>query len=113
MESNLVQAEYVKDNHVLVGAIQPNMILAALLGAEFSFFNDKDADVRGKPLENISAKQELPPLDSILKHQLVKDLGRQIENISNEHPELRVIPPFFWEGSYGSVLIGMAPLLLF
>ena len=107
MESNLVQAEYVKDNHVLVGAIQPNMILAALLGAEFSFYNDKDADVRGKPLENIEAKQELPPLGSILKHPLVKDLDRQIENIINEYPKLRVIPPFFWDESGRATIHGI------
>ena len=31
MEANLVQAKYVRSNHVLVGAIQPNMILATLL----------------------------------------------------------------------------------
>ena len=67
MEANLVQARYVRDNHVLVGAIQPNMILATLLGAQFSFFEDKDADVLGRPLENISSKvNELPPLESIL-----------------------------------------------
>jgi hypothetical protein len=50
MEANLLQAKYVRDNHVLIGAIQPNMILATILGAQFSFFEDKDADVSGKPL---------------------------------------------------------------
>ena len=64
MEANLLQAKYVRDNHVLVGAIQPNMILATILGAEFSFFEDKDADVAGKPLENISVKEELPSIDA-------------------------------------------------
>ena len=47
MEANLLQARHVRGNHVLVGAIQPNMILATMLGAEFSFFEDKDADVSG------------------------------------------------------------------
>jgi len=35
MEDNLVQAEYVVPDMMLVGAIQPNMIIAAALGAEF------------------------------------------------------------------------------
>src|SRR5665647_2758630 len=54
MEANLIQAKYVKDNQVLVGAIQPNMILATILGAQFSFFEDKDADVMGLSLIHIS-----------------------------------------------------------
>ena len=79
MEANLLQAKHVKDNHVLVGAIQPNMILATILGAQFSFFEDKDADVSGKPLEFISNRDELPPVSSILEHSLVKDLENQIK----------------------------------
>ena len=63
MEDNLVQAKYVNENQILVGAIQPNMILAAILGADFSFFEDKDSDVSGRPLEHISDIQELPPFE--------------------------------------------------
>lgn len=108
MESNLVQARYVKTNHVLVGAIQPNMILATLLGASFSFFQDKDADVAGRPLEKISGKEELPSPESILDHSLVKDLERQINIINKEHPDLRVIPPFFWDESGRATIHGIA-----
>jgi hypothetical protein len=107
MEANLVQAKYVRDNQVLVGAIQPNMILAALLGANFSFFEDKDADVSGRPLENISKKEELPAPEDILKHSLIKDLERQIEDINNSHPELKVIPPFFWDESGRATIHGI------
>ena len=107
MEDNLVQADYVKDNHILVGAIQPNMILATMLGARFSFFEDKDSDVTGKPLENISNIQELPSLNSILEHSLIKDLEKQIKVIRETHPELKIIPPFFWDESGRATIHGV------
>jgi len=107
MEANLVQAKYVKGNHVLVGAIQPNMILATILGAKFSFFEDKDADVLGKPLEFISNKEQLPSLDSILDHHLVKDLEKQMQMISKTHSELKIIPPFFWDESGRATIHGI------
>jgi len=94
MEANLLQAKYVRDNHVLVGAIQPNMILATILGAEFSFFEDKDADVSGKPLEFIADKNELPAISSILDHKLVKDLDKQIMEISGRRLTSKRFPLF-------------------
>jgi hypothetical protein len=107
MEDNLVQANYVKDNQILVGAIQPNMILAAILGAKFSFFEDKDSDVIGRPLEHISGSMELPSLDSILEHPLIKNLDTQIQLIKETHPELRIIPPFFWDESGRATIHGI------
>jgi hypothetical protein len=107
MEANLLQAKYVKDNHVLVGAIQPNMILAVLLGANFSFFEDKDADAAGRPLESITDRRDLPPVASILEHSLVKDLEKQILTINKTHPELKVIPPFFWDESGRATIHGI------
>jgi len=107
MEDNLVQADYVKDNQVFVGAIQPNMILAAMLGAMFSFFEDKDSDVLGKPLEHISKIQELPSLNSILEHSLIKDMENQMQVIRETHPELRIIPPFFWDESGRATIHGV------
>lgn len=107
MEANLLQAKHVRDNHVLVGAIQPNMILATILGAEFSFFEDKDADVAGKPLEFIARKEELPSISAILEHSLVKDLENQIKNISKTRPDLKVIPPFFWDESGRATIHGI------
>ena len=107
MEDNLIQASYVNENQVLVGAIQPNMILAAILGAKFSFFEDKDSDVMGRPLENISSTAELPPLNSILEHSLIKDLEKQIQSIRDAHPELRIIPPFFWDESGRATIHGV------
>jgi len=107
MEDNLVQAAYVNENQVLVGAIQPNMILAAILGAGFSFFEDKDSDVSGRPLEHISNIRELPPLSAILEHPMIKDLDNQINKIRTNHQELRVIPPFFWDESGRATIHGV------
>jgi hypothetical protein len=107
MEANLVQAKYVKENHVLVGAIQPNMILASLLGAKFSFFEDKDADVMGKPLEFISDSKELPSPATILSHPLIKDLEKQMQQIRKTRPDLKVIPPFFWDESGRATIHGI------
>ncbi|MEI6048550.1 MAG: uroporphyrinogen decarboxylase family protein [Bacteroidota bacterium] len=106
-EANLPQAKHVKENHVLVGAIQPNMILATILGAQFSFFEDKDADVKGRPLEFISDKKELPALNSILDHALVKELERQMKLILATRCELKVIPPFFWDESGRATIHGI------
>ncbi len=107
MEANLLQARYVRANHVLVGAIQPNMILATILGAHFSFYEDKDADVAGKPLESISHKEELPEIITILDHPLVKDLESQIRQIQSARPDLKVIPPFFWDESGRATIHGI------
>jgi hypothetical protein len=107
MEANLLQARYVRENHVLIGAIQPNMILATLLGAQFSFFEDTDADVSGKPLEFISKKDELPSVSTILEHSLIKDLENQIKLIKDTRPELKVIPPFFWDESGRGTIHGI------
>lgn len=107
MEDNLIQAEYVRENQVLVGAIQPNMILAAIFGASFSFFETTDSDVMGKPLENISDSRELPMLDTILEHSLVRELDQQIGKIRDAHPELRIIPPFFWDESGRATIHGV------
>ncbi|MCX6226511.1 MAG: hypothetical protein NTV01_17475 [Bacteroidia bacterium] len=107
MEDNLVQADYVKVNQVLVGAIQPNMILAALLGAEFSFFENTDSDVLGKPLEHISGIDELPSPDAILDHSLIKKMDRQMHLLRESHPGLRIIPPFFWDESGRATIHGV------
>src|SRR3990170_20363 len=44
-ESNLGRIDYWDKSQVLIGGIQPNMILGMLLGAEFVPANDRDADI--------------------------------------------------------------------
>ena len=107
MEDNLVQAEHVNDRQVVVGAIQPNMILAAMLGAEFSPFEDKDADVSGYPLEGIEDAGRLPAIDSLLDFPFIKELDAQVEKVRREHPQLEIIPPFFWDASGRATIHGI------
>jgi hypothetical protein len=107
MESNLVQAGYVKENQILVGAIQPNMLLAVLAGSDFLFFDDKDGDVTGKPFENITIKEDLPPPGSLTCHTVVKMFEEQITQIRQTHPGSRIIPPFFWDESGRATIHGI------
>ena len=64
MEANLLQAKHVRDNHVLVGAIQPNMILATILGAEFSFLRTRMLMLQENPL-----RLSLIKVNCLLYHQ--------------------------------------------
>lgn len=106
MESNLVQAEYFKSEQILVGGIQPNLILGAALGAEFIFFKDKDSDIVGKPIESITKIDDLPSAESILENSFIKMLDSQIIDIKKKRPDLRVIPPFFWDESGRATIHG-------
>ncbi len=107
MESNLMQASYVNEHQALVGGIQPNLILAALLGAKFVFPPDKDSDVLGHPLQNISDGKGLPSADDMLNHQLIRQFDEDIRHIQKDHPELEAIPPFFWDSSGRATIHGI------
>lgn len=107
MESNLVQAEFFKSDQVLVGAIQPNLIIGACLGSEFAFFPDKDADIKGKPLENCKKLDNLPDHRSIIDHPFIKNLDAQIISMRKKRPESFVIPPFFWDSSGRATIHGI------
>jgi hypothetical protein len=107
MEDNLVQAEYVVPDMMLVGAIQPNMIIAAALGAEFVFFPDKDSDVKGFPLRDISDPAQLPPPEEVLNLPFLKDLSSRYVKACETYPDQRVIPPFFWDVSGRATIHGI------
>jgi len=107
MEDNLVQAEYVTPNMLLVGAIQPNMIIAAALGSEFVFQADKDSDVKGFPLKDIRDASELPSVETTLQLPFIERLKEQVVSAREQYPELRVIPPFFWDTSGRATIHGI------
>jgi hypothetical protein len=107
MEANLMQAAFVDEKQVLVGGIQPNLILAVVMGAELISYPDKDADVHGNPLKDISAANELPSIEHILVHPFISELTDQIIYIQNDYPELDVIPPFFWDRSGRATIHGI------
>lgn len=107
MEDNLVQAEYVVPGMMLVGAIQPNMIIAAALGAEFVYSPDKDSDVKGFPLKDISDTAQLPPVEEVLNLPFLKELKNQYINAREHYPDCRIIPPFFWDASGRATIHGI------
>lgn len=107
MEDNLVQAEYVVPDMMLVGAIQPNMIIAVALGTEFVFSPDKDSDVKGLPLKNISHASELPSMEDIMDLPFIKQLETQYLTAREKHRDCVVIPPFFWDTSGRATIHGI------
>ena len=82
-------------NQILVGAIQPNLIIGVAYGAEMVFPPDKDADIKGQPLASIRDTDQLPTPASILETDFIKKLDRQWNDLHREHPEKQIIPPFF------------------
>ena len=111
-ESNLGRREWYAANQVLVGGIQPNMIVGMLLGAEFLPSADADADISatclaGKKLAALPAPRDL------LAHPLVRQWQDEI-TVLLESPSasLQPVPPFFWDRSgraavHGAVTSGL------
>ncbi len=106
MESNLVQFEFFKPDQVLVGGIQPNLIVAVCLGAELVFYPDKDSDILGLPLENLESIDELPHPEALLEQPLIKKFEKQIISVAHKRPDLTIIPPFFWDISGRATIHG-------
>jgi hypothetical protein len=103
-ESNLGRIDYWDKNQVLIGGIQPNMILGMLLGADFVPADDRDADITPCCLKN-KEPGDLPAPETLLNHDLVRLFDQQIE--SERKGSLRPIPPFFWDSSGRAVIHGV------
>ncbi len=106
-EANLGRLCYWNNNQVLIGGIQPNMILGMLLGADFVPGNDRDADVTPGCLAGRDPA-DFPPPESLLDHDLVTLFDNQIAQVRNaEGQSLRAIPPFFWDASGRAAIHGV------
>jgi len=103
-ESNLGRIDYWDKNQVLIGGIQPNMILGMLLGADFVPADDRDADITPCCLKN-KGPGDLPAPEVLLNHDLVRLFDKQIRDVRKER--LRPIPPFFWDSSGRAVIHGV------
>ena len=103
-ESNLGQFEHFTSDQVLVGGIQPNMILGMLIGADFVPHPAMDADISMTPLKGIDP-DSLPAPESLLDHKLITLFDKQIAQIKDDGA-LRPIPPFFWDASGRATLHG-------
>lgn len=103
-ESNLGRKKYSDKSQVLIGGIQPNLIIGMLLGAEFIPSPHGDADITpacwaGRPIE------DLPPPETLVEHPLIRLFSEQIRKVRAE-PSLRPIPPFFWDASGRAAIHG-------
>jgi hypothetical protein len=103
-ESNLGQFEYFNDAQVLVGGIQPNLILGMLAGADFIPNNSMDADISITPLKDTDPGN-LPERQNLLDHNLIKLFDEQIRSVKS-NDKLEPIPPFFWDASGRATLHG-------
>jgi hypothetical protein len=103
-ESNLGRINYWDKDQVLIGGIQPNMILGMLLGAEFVPADDRDADITPGCLQSRDPA-ELPAPAALLNHDLVRLFDEQIAE-ETRGPR-RPIPPFFWDASGRAVTHGV------
>lgn len=105
-ESNLVQQEFIHPGIIRVGALQPNLILGRLLGAEYVFPEGADADIDRSPLKGIASKEELPEPDGLLAHPAIRHFDRQIRSVMQDSGKI-CIPPFFWDTSGRATIHGI------
>jgi len=96
-ESNLGRAPFITPKQVLIGGIQPNMILGMLLGAEFVPGMDKDADIAPECCRDMESS-EFPEPESLLLRSPIQTFDEQFLAVKQEG-RLEPIPPFFWDAS--------------
>ena len=103
-ESNLGQIDYWDASQVLIGGIQPNMILGMLLGADFVPNPNQDADITGQCMAG-REPAELPSCESLLDHPLIRLFDDQIRRAQDDQRQWPV-PPFFWDISGRATIHG-------
>jgi hypothetical protein len=111
-ESNLGRREWYDGEQVLVGGIQPNLLVGMLCGADFVPTPQADADITPCCLAGRDLSQ-LPEPASLLTHPLVRLFDDQLRTLqAGAPPHVRAIPPFFWDASgraavHGAVTSGL------
>jgi hypothetical protein len=110
LESNLVNLNHYSPRQIMVGAIQPNLIVGMLLGAKFIAYPDQDADISEKPLAGLTDIADLPSPDSLPENPILKDWLRAVSRLQDSPIANRewsvVVPPFFWDAGSRAVIHG-------
>jgi hypothetical protein len=97
IEAHLVQVAGRQRPVILVGGLQPNLILGAAVGAEFVFYGDKDPDITPTPLADRPNLDGLRDLDWASMWPVSAFL-EQVRSAREEWgSEFAIIPPFFWD----------------
>ncbi len=105
-EAHLVQLDYLPRPFRQVGGIQPNLLLAAALGAEFVFYGDHDPDVEITPA---ARPADLPPAEPIRweEREPFATFLHQIDELQDRYRgSVDIIPPFFWDRSGRAAIHG-------
>ncbi len=97
-ESNLGRCAHWNPRQVLVGGIQPNLILGMLLGADLVAWPDQDADITPGCLVGRQSS-DLPAPEALLDDPLVRLLDDQCRAVLDAADGSVPIPPFFWDAS--------------
>ena len=97
LEAHLVQVEGRRRPVVLVGGIQPNLILAAAVGSQFVFWPDKDPDVTPTPLADITDLDALTSIDWANRWPVSLLLDQVAAVREQVGTSATVVPPFFWD----------------
>jgi hypothetical protein len=103
-ESNLGRKEHLRPDHVLVGGIQPCLILGMILGADFVPAPRGDADISPNCWADRSF-DDLPRAEALLEHPIVRRFDAQIRALQGEG-SLSPVPPFFWDASGRAAIHG-------
>ena len=107
MESNLGQFEHTREKQIIVGGIQPNLIIGLAAGADFFCPLDKDSDISIRPLASLLATPDkLPTIESFLESPLIKGFDAKMLELADAKPDYKIIPPYFWDASGRATIHG-------
>lgn len=108
LESNLVQPSYYNPDQIMVGGIQPNLILGMCLGAKIDWFLGRDIDFKtANPLASIQSVDDLPTPQEILTHPVIQQFDAQLSELLTTQPDATIIPPLFWDTSGRATIHGI------
>ncbi len=99
LEAHLVQVEARCRPVVMVGGLQPNLILGAALGAAFVFQHDKDPDMTPAPLAERCDLDKLRDIHWAQTWPVSLFLDQIADLRAQADADVAIIPPFFWDTS--------------
>jgi len=107
LEASLVQVEGRQRPVVLVGGLQPNLLLGAALGAPLVFPGDRDPDIASAPLAGSRIPERLASVDWAARwpfSAFLEQVERAKESFGRTHV---IVPPFFWDTTGRATVHGL------